>query len=101
MAHHFASRQDVGDELFACGVGTVAVYMPGYHRSIDNDMLWGAGWTEWDNLRGEVDDPVSHNQLRHPLRGYYDIWDDGSTLRAQAAEARSAGVRAFMFYHCE
>ena len=91
----------VGDQLHACGVGTAAVYMPGYHRSVDNDLLHGAGWTEWANLRGEVNDTVAHTAVRHPLRGYYDIWDsEADTLRAQATEARAAGVRAFMFYHC-
>ena len=91
----------VGDQLHACGVGTAAVCMPGYHRSVDNDLLHGAGWTEWANLRGEVNDTVAHTAVRHPLRGYYDIWDsEADTLRAQATEARAAGVRAFMFYHC-
>ena len=41
-------ERGVGDQLAACGVGTVAIYMPGYHRSVDNDILWGAGWTEWE-----------------------------------------------------
>ena len=91
---------EAGDLLAACGVSTAAVYMPGFHRSVDNDLLWGAKWTEWVNLRDEVNDTVAHNVVRHPLRGYYDIWDNGAaTLKAQAREARAAGVRAFMFYH--
>ena len=86
--------------LAACGVASAAVYFPGFHRSMDNDLLWGEGWTEWMNLRGEVNDSVSGSRVRHPRRGYYDIWDhDAQTLRAQAAEAKSAGVQAFMFYH--
>jgi hypothetical protein len=89
-----------GDTLAACGVASVATYFPGFHRSVDNDILWGERWTEWENLRDEVNDSVAHMAVRHPRRGYYDIWDEGAaTLRAQAAEARSAGVRAFMFYH--
>ena len=91
----------LGDQLASCGVASAAVYFPGFHHSVDNDLLWGEGWTEWVNLRGEVNDTVASTAVRHPRRGYYDIWDGGAaTLRAQAAEAKSAGVRAFMFYHC-
>ena len=91
---------DAAARLSACGVASTAVYFPGFHKSVDNDLLWGDGWTEWVNLRGEVNDSVASTHVRHPKRGYYNIWDDGAqTLRAQAAEAKQAGVGAFMFYH--
>lgn len=92
--------ENAAARLAACGVASTAIYFPGFHRSVDNDLLWGTGWTEWDNLRGELNDTVASTAVRQPRRGYYDIWDgSGATLRAQAAEAKRAGIRAFMFYH--
>ena len=68
----------LGDQLASCGVASAAVYFPGFHHSVDNDLLWGEGWTEWVNLRGEVNDTVASSAVRHPRRGYYDIWDGGA-----------------------
>lgn len=96
----------MGSLLARCGVATVAIYFPGFHQSVDNDMLWGEKWTEWDNLftnNGSVPllhDAKAHNELLHPQRGYYDIWDaHARTIRAQAQQAAAAGFQAFMFYH--
>ena len=94
----------VGSLLAQCGVATVAIYFPGFHKSIDNDMLWGEKWTEWDNLfTDNGSDPLlhdfkAHHELLHPQRGYYDIWDaHARTIHAQAQQAAAAGFQAFMF----
>ena len=88
-----------GSLLESCGVATAAIYYPGFHRSPDNDAFWGTGWTEWDHLRHLKADLVTGDAVRHPLR-YYDIGaDGGATLRQQAAQARAAGLKAFVFYH--
>jgi len=67
-------------------------------------MLWGEKWTEWDNLFSDngsfplLHDAKAHNELLHPQRGYYDIWDKHArTIRAQAQQAAAAGFQAFMF----
>ena len=67
-------------------------------------MLWGEKWTEWDNLFSDngsfplLHDTKAHNELLHPQRGYYDIWDKHArTIRAQAQQAAAAGFQAFMF----
>ena len=93
-----------GAVLAQCGVATVAIYFPGFHQSVDNDMLWGEKWTEWDNLFTQngseplLHDARAHNELLHPQRGYYDIWDGHArTIRAQAQQAAAAGFQAFMF----
>ena len=95
---------EVGSLLAQCGVATVAIYFPGFHHSVDNDMLWGEKWTEWDNLFSDngsvplLHDAKAHNELLHPQRGYYDIWDKHArTIRAQAQQAAAAGFQAFMF----
>lgn len=77
-----------GALLERCGVATAAIYFPGFHRSPDNDAFWGNGWTEWDHLRDLTEDAVTREPMRHPLR-YYDIADDGRTLRAQVGSPRN------------
>ena len=95
----------VGSHLAAGGVATVAIYFPGFHHSVDNDMLWGERWMEWDNLMAGNTTPLEYDSLArqpllHPHRGYYDIWDaHARTIHSQAREAAAAGFKAFMFYH--
>ena len=96
-----SANNSTGDLLARCGVASVAIYFPNFHRSVDNSMLWGENWTEWDNLRAHDNelDGYTNTTLLHPWRGYYNIADDGRTLREQAEEARRGGFKAFMFYH--
>ena len=103
-ANTTGSEVQVGSLLAQCGVATVAIYFPGFHQSVDNDMLWGEKWTEWDNLFTDngsfplFRDSKAHHELLHPQRGYYDIWDKHArTIRAQAQQAAAAGFQAFMF----
>ena len=105
------SVNGTGNLLARCGVHSVAIYFPGFHHSMDNDQIWGYRWTEWDNLHAsDLETPLADDlsvyrngkpdKLLHPKRGYYDIGDrEGQTLRAQAAEAKAAGISAFMIYH--
>ena len=99
------SHNAIGSLLAAGGVATVAIYFPGFHHSVDNDMLWGERWMEWDNLMAGNTTPLEYDSLArqpllHPQRGYYDIWDaHARTIHSQAREAAAAGFKAFMFYH--
>jgi len=96
----YSASADVGpgSALAACGVASAAIYFPGFHRSVDNDRFWGRGWTEWTHLRSLEYDELTQKAAQHPAN-YYDIWDDGQTLRRQASQAREAGLSAFVFYH--
>lgn len=106
-AGHATHGSSTGSLLARCGVASAAIYFPGFHHSVDNDIIWGYKWTEWDNLADADDlskplafDKAAQNPVLHPRRGYYDIADrEARTMRAQAAEAKAAGIQAFMIYH--
>ena len=36
----------------------IAFYFPQFHRDLLNDLLWGPGFTDWDNLRNKVSVPI-------------------------------------------
>ena len=77
----------------------LAFYLPQFHRIRENDAWWGAGFTEWTALARGQPRFDGHYQPRIPGElGFYDP-THLTTLRAQAALARGAGVGAFVFYH--
>ena len=75
-----------------------ALYLPAYHRIIENDIWWGTGFTEWDNVKKGKPLYFNHVQPQVPLNGYYDL-SKVETLEAQAELAAMYGVTGFIFYH--
>lgn len=76
----------------------IAFFVPQYHRIPENDMWWGEGFTEWDNVRGAIKYDNRQKQPRVPLNGYYRL-DDKDELCRQAQMARENGVDGFCIYH--
>ena len=77
----------------------LAFHLPQFHAIPENDVWWGAGYTEWTALARGQPRFAGHYQPRIPGQlGFYDLTRP-ETLRAQAALARGAGVSAFVFYH--
>ena len=93
---HFSESERVGDKLQAwCGIVLAAIYFPGFHRDVNNDILWKRGFTEWTHFDELTTDGVTREPVRTPRRLYklnYEV------LRNQAKLARSQGVRVFVFY---
>ena len=75
-----------------------ALYLPAFHRIKENDLWWGEGFTEWDNVRKGIPLYDGHIQPQVPLDGYYDL-SKVDTLRKQADLANKYGVDGFVFYH--
>mgnify|MGYP002511235999 CR=1 FL=1 len=77
----------------------LAIYLPQYHAIPENDKWWGAGFTEWTNVKRGRPFYPGHYQPRIPLKGeYYDL-SDLKVLEKHTRMARKAGISGFCFYH--
>lgn len=77
----------------------IALYLPQFHPTPDNDKWWGEGFTEWTNVCKAKKLYKSHYQPRVPANlGFYDLRIP-EVREKQAEMARRAGVEAFCYYH--
>ncbi len=80
-------------------IKTIAMYLPQFHRTVDNDKWWGEGFTEWTAAQGAAPLFEGHNQPRVPSgKNYYNLLDK-STLQYQAELMRNYGIDGACFYH--
>ena len=77
----------------------IAMYLPQFHRTPENDQWWGEGFTEWTAARGADKYFEEQYQPREPLNdNYYDLLDK-STMQWQANLAIKYALDGFCFYH--
>ena len=80
-------------------INIYAHYLPQFHETQENNIWWGKGFTEWNNVRNAEPLFETHNQPRVPFdKNYYDL-SDIETLRWQSSLAKEYGVEGFNIYH--
>ena len=77
----------------------IALYLPQFYPFAENDHWWGAGFTEWTNVKRAKPSFPGHYQPRVPGElGYYNMLDS-DIKEKQAQLAREAGIEGFCYYH--
>lgn len=77
----------------------ISMYLPQFHRTIENDTWWGTGYTDWEAVKSAEHLFPGHNQPRKPLDGnYYDLLDK-KTMIWQSQLMKQYSVFGQCFYH--
>ncbi len=77
----------------------IAMYLPQYHRTPENDEWWGEGFTDWEAVKKAKPLFEGHNQPRVPLNdNYYDLLEK-NTMQWQADLMHEYGIDGMCIYH--
>lgn len=77
----------------------IALYLPQYYPTKENDEWWGNGFTEWVNVARARSLFKGHVQPHLPADlGFYDL-RLSETREAQAALAAKYGIEGFCYWH--
>lgn len=77
----------------------LAVYLPQFHETEDNNIWWGKGFTDWESVKSSKPCFCGHKAPWVPLgKNYYDL-NTHNTMKHQAELAKEYGIDGFSFYH--
>lgn len=77
----------------------LAIYLPQFYETEDNNLWWGKGFTDWESVKRAETLFTGHMAPWKPLNeNYYDL-SKASTLKWQAELAAKYGIDGFSFYH--
>ena len=80
-------------------VKAVAMYLPQFHETKENNAWWGKGYTEWTAVRKAKPLFEGHYQPREPLNNHYYNLLDKKVMEWQVKLAQEANIYGFCFYH--
>ena len=77
----------------------LTLYLPGFHKDRINDLAWGEGFTEWDNVKNGKPLFDGHYQPLVPIgKNYYDL-SVKTNIERQIDLANKYKIDGFIFYH--
>ena len=77
----------------------IAMYLPQFHRTPENDEWWGEGFTEWTAVRNAKPLFEGHSQPQAPLdEKYYNLLEK-NTMIWQSELMHKYGVDGMCIYH--
>jgi lipopolysaccharide biosynthesis protein len=80
-------------------IRAIAIHLPQFHPTSENDEWWGKGFTEWTNVAKAKPLFKDHYQPHLPADlGYYDLRLP-EARQAQTDLAREYGIHGFCYYH--
>ena len=96
-------EKNINYSNFETDIKTIALYLPQFHSTKENDEWWGIGFTEWYNVRKAKPLYYKHHQPRIPgdniqYLGYYDLADI-EVIKKQVELAKSHGIYGFGIYY--
>lgn len=77
----------------------IAMYLPQFHETEDNNKWWGKGFTDWTSVKTSTPLFEGHQQPRVPQdNNYYDL-SNVESIKWQVDLAKKNGIYGFGIYH--